>query len=40
MPHSPLHQRRQIKNWTVMAMVGGFAFLVFIVTIIKMMVTS
>lgn len=37
MPESELHQRRKQKNFVVMAMVLGFAALVFLTTILRMM---
>lgn len=40
MPHSELHQRRRRKNWAVMAAAGGFALLVFIITLVQLAVHS
>lgn len=37
MPKSELHQRRKQKNLVVLALVFGFAALIFLTTILRMM---
>lgn len=37
MPESELHERRKKKNYAIMAMVLGFAAIVFLTTILRMM---
>jgi|GEM_PF-5589874 len=36
MPEGELHQRRKQKNYVVLALILGFAALVFLTTILKM----